>query len=948
MQNSGIFCTNNFFLDFCCPGIGLGSREHASLNSRVLADLDQEGILLREFLDIGFYSEISTVVPDNVQVLTPSSPVFQDENEPAPPLSSPVLLDENEPASTLFLQVLREENEPAPMEFSPFAPVTTRSPEPGFYYWNSQDEISPVVTSVLQKSIGGCVSLLDRNSFDLSHVEELSQGNQKSFSTVETLDTPRMKDHLIEVLKSLGVSDAEFEQNLETRIAPCDGFQQNLETDLAPSTELQYPNNKRDLYSVFQQNSEINLASHPEYQQNPKINRASHLEYQKYPDADLAPSTEVLKIPKTNKFLHNTEYGLAPCLESIVTSCAKPRQNLKIKQSIQNPDTELTPRPQFQEIVETEFAPCPEFQQNPTKVLAPSLEFQKILKTEVSSHPEFPQNIKPNDASHPESWQKPEIKLAPCPVLQKTPETKLFPCSECPQDPISNLAPLSDFSQNSAINLALVYEFQEKPGTEFASCPQFQQDPAIKLAPSSEINETSETKVAPCPNSKYNPKTRVSLLELQEIPEIKFSLHLESQQNLITELASSPELQKTPELHQTPVIEVGPSPEIQLVLNTKLGSKTDAVSDTKVNEINTSHDAENNLPVKQLLELEPKPATSLILETKDTLSNYSKTELFTYTETKIILDTENSSRNNTIPKTPPNTETSIILDTENASRYNTIPETFSNTETSLVLDTENASSNNTIPKTPPNTETSLVLDTENASRNNTIPKTPPNTETSLILDTENASSNNTIPKTPPNTETSLILDIKDASKTELFPNTEIIRSKYLEPVLKNEDLPDLQEKDKSSLHRILSLYRTRMRRDSVNYQNVFNLAEISDEKDESEKTSSESESDSSSSDPDSSSSDSDSSSSDSDLPTGNEIIEMNMVKVGNKPELPVSKSRNNDCKLARKSQDRCIGYEEFKERLEVSEGCRSIEKKRQCDNSTNITSKGNLSVFLKY
>jgi len=503
MQNSGIFCTNNFFLDFCCPGIGLGSREHASLNSRVLADLDQEGILLREFLDIGFYSEISTVVPDNVQVLTPSSPVFQDENEPAPPLSSPVLLDENEPASTLFLQVLREENEPAPMEFSPFAPVTTRSPEPGFYYWNSQDEISPVVTSVLQKSIGGCVSLLDRNSFDLSHVEELSQGNQKSFSTVETLDTPRMKDHLIEVLKSLGVSDAEFEQNLETRIAPCDGFQQNLETDLAPSTELQYPNNKRDLYSVFQQNSEINLASHPEYQQNPKINRASHLEYQKYPDADLAPSTEVLKIPKTNKFLHNTEYGLAPCLESIVTSCAKPRQNLKIKQSIQNPDTELTPRPQFQEIVETEFAPCPEFQQNPTKVLAPSLEFQKILKTEVSSHPEFPQNIKPNDASHPESWQKPEIKLAPCPVLQKTPETKLFPCSECPQDPISNLAPLSDFSQNSAINLALVYEFQEKPGTEFASCPQFQQDPAIKLAPSSEINETSETKVAPCSNSKY-------------------------------------------------------------------------------------------------------------------------------------------------------------------------------------------------------------------------------------------------------------------------------------------------------------------------------------------------------------------------------------------------------------------------------------------------------------
>ncbi len=876
MQNSGIFCTNNFFLDFCCPGIGLGSREHASLNSRVLADLDQEGILLREFLDIGFYSEISTVVPDNVQVLTPSSPVFQDENEPAPPLSSPVLLDENEPASTLFLQVLREENEPAPMEFSPFAPVTTRSPEPGFYYWNSQDEISPVVTSVLQKSIGGCVSLLDRNSFDLSHVEELSQGNQKSFSTVETLDTPRMKDHLIEVLKSLGVSDAEFEQNLETRIAPCDGFQQNLETDLAPSTELQYPNNKRDLYSVFQQNSEINLASHPEYQQNPKINRASHLEYQKYPDADLAPSTEVLKIPKTNKFLHNTEYGLAPCLESIVTSCAKPRQNLKIKQSIQNPDTELTPRPQFQEIVETEFAPCPEFQQNPTKVLAPSLEFQKILKTEVSSHPEFPQNIKPNDASHPESWQKPEIKLAPCPVLQKTPETKLFPCSECPQDPISNLAPLSDFSQNSAINLALVYEFQEKPGTEFASCPQFQQDPAIKLAPSSEINETSETKVAPCPNSKYNPKTRVSLLELQEIPEIKFSLHLESQQNLITELASSPELQKTPELHQTPVIEVGPSPEIQLVLNTKLGSKTDAVSDTKVNEINTSHDAENNLPVKQLLELEPKPATSLILETKDTLSNYSKTELFTHTETKIILDTENSSRNNTIPKTPPNTETSIILDTENASRYNTIPETFSNTETSFIQDTN------------------------------------------------------------------------DASNTELFPNTEIIGRKYLEPVLKNEDLPDLQEKDKSSLHRILSLYRTRMRRDSVNYQNVFNLAEISDEKDESEKTSSESESDSSSSDPDSSSSDSDSSSSDSDLPTGNEIIEMNMVKVGNKPELPVSKSRNNDCKLARKSQDRCIGYEEFKERLEVSEGCRSIEKKRQCDNSTNITSKGNLSVFLKY
>ena len=876
MQNSGIFCTNNFFLDFCCPGIGLGSREHASLNSRVLADLDQEGILLREFLDIGFYSEISTVVPDNVQVLTPSSPVFQDENEPAPALSSPVLLDENEPASTLFLQVLREENEPAPMEFSPFAPVTTRSPEPGFYYWNAQDEISPVVTSVLQKSIGGCVSLLDRNSFDLSHVEELSQGNQKSFSTVETLDTPRMKDHLIEVLKSLGVSDAEFEQNLETRIAPCDGFQQNLETDLAPSTELQYPNNKRDLYSVFQQNSEINLASHPEYQQNPKINRASHLEYQKYPDADLAPSTEVLKIPKTNKFLHNTEYGLAPCLESIVTSCAKPRQNLKIKQSIQNPDTELTPRPQFQEIVETEFAPCPEFQQNPTKVLAPSLEFQKILKTEVSSHPEFPQNIKPNDASHPESWQKPEIKLAPCPVLQKTPETKLFPCSECPQDPISNLAPLSDFSQNSAINLALVYEFQEKPGTEFASCPQFQQDPAIKLAPSSEINETSETKVAPCPNSKYNPKTRVSLLELQEIPEIKFSLHLESQQNLITELASSPELQKTPELHQTPVIEVGPSPEIQLVLNTKLGSKTDAVSDTKVNEINTSHDAENNLPVKQLLELEPKPATSLILETKDTLSNYSKTELFTHTETKIILDTENSSRNNTIPKTPPNTETSIILDTENASRYNTIPETFSNTETSFILDT------------------------------------------------------------------------KDASNTELFPNTEIIGRKYLEPVLKNEDLPDLQEKDKSSLHRILSLYRTRMRRDSVNYQNVFNLAEISDEKDESEKTSSESESDSSSSDPDSSSSDSDSSSSDSDLPTGNEIIEMNMVKVGNKPELPVSKSRNNDCKLARKSQDRCIGYEEFKERLEVSEGCRSIEKKRQCDNSTNITSKGNLSVFLKY
>ena len=875
MQNSGIFCTNNFFLDFCCPGIGLGSREHASLNSRVLADLDQEGILLREFLDIGFYSEISTVVPENVQVLTPSSPVFQDENEPAPALSSPVLLDENEPASTLFLQVLRE-NEPAPMEFSPFAPVTTRSPEPGFYYWNAQDEISPVVTSVLQKSIGGCVSLLDRNSFDLSHVEELSQGNQKSFSTVETLDTPRMKDHLIEVLKSLGVSDAEFEQNLETRIAPCDGFQQNLETDLAPSTELQYPNNKRDLYSVFQQNSEINLASHPEYQQNPKINRASHLEYQKYPDADLAPSTEVLKIPKTNKFLHNTEYGLAPCLESIVTSCAKPRQNLKKKQSIQNPDTELTPRPQFQEIVETEFAPCPEFQQNPTKVLAPSLEFQKILKTEVSSHPEFPQNIKPNDASHPESWQKPEIKLAPCPVLQKTPETKLFPCSECPQDPISNLAPLSDFSQNSAINLALVYEFQEKPGTEFASCPQFQQDPAIKLAPSSEINETSETKVAPCPNSKYNPKTRVSLLELQEIPEIKFSLHLESQQNLITELASSPELQKTPELHQTPVIEVGPSPEIQLVLNTKLGSKTDAVSDTKVNEINTSHDAENNLPVKQLLELEPKPATSLILETKDTLSNYSKTELFTHTETKIILDTENSSRNNTIPKTPPNTGTSIILDTENASRYNTIPETFSNTETSFILDT------------------------------------------------------------------------KDASNTELFPNTEIIGRKYLEPVLKNEDLPDLQEKDKSSLHRILSLYRTRMRRDSVNYQNVFNLAEISDEKDESEKTSSESESDSSSSDPDSSSSDSDSSSSDSDLPTGNEIIEMNMVKVGNKPELPVSKSRNNDCKLARKSQDRCIGYEEFKERLEVSEGCRSIEKKRQCDNSTNITSKGNLSVFLKY
>ena len=739
-----------------------------SLDARVLADLDQEGILLGESLDIGFYTEISTVVPDTVQILTPSSPVLQGKNGPASTLSSPVLRKENETAPTLSLQALREENEPTPMEFSPRADqVTSRSPEPGFFYWNSEDEISPVVTSVLQDSIGEFVSLLDRNSFDLSHVEELSQENQMSFSTVENLDTSRMKDHLIEVLKSLGVSDAEFKQNLETRIVPCAGFQQNLETDLAPSTELQYPNNNLD----------------------------SHLEFLKYPDADLALSPEVLKIPKPKEFLQNPEYVLAPCLESMVASHAELRQNLETKQSLQNPDTGLIPRPEFQEIVETEFAPCPEYQQNPTEGLAPSLEFQKILKTKVSSRPEFPQSPKPNDASHPESRQKPEIKLASCPLLQKTPETKL------------------------------------------AACPEFK--------------ETSETKVAPCPKSEHNPETRLSLLELQEIPEIKFSLHIESQQNLITELASSPELHKTPELHQTPVIEFGPSPEVQLVLNTKLGSQTDAVSDTKVMEINASLDAENNLtgkktssqdaenndPEKQLFkELEPKPATSLILDTEDTLSNYSKTELFSHTETKLILDKGDGASNNTIPKTFPNKETSLNMDTE------------------------------------------------------------------------------------------------DASKTKYFPNTEIIGRSDLEPVLKTEDLPDLQEKDKSSLHRILSLYRTRMKRDSVNYQNVFNLTENSDENDESEKTSSDSESDSSSSD--------------SDLPTGNEITEMNLAKVGIKPELPVSKSKSNDFRVARKSLDSCISKKEFKERLEVSD-C-SIEKKRKCDHSTNFTSKGNLFVFLKY
>ena len=90
-----------------------------------------------------------------------------------------------------------------------------------------------MVTSVLQESIGGFVSLLDRNSLDLTQVKELSRGNKMSIAT------PGMKDHLIEVLKSHGVSEAEFEQNLETRIAPCAEYQQNLET---PHPELkEYP-----------------------------------------------------------------------------------------------------------------------------------------------------------------------------------------------------------------------------------------------------------------------------------------------------------------------------------------------------------------------------------------------------------------------------------------------------------------------------------------------------------------------------------------------------------------------------------------------------------------------------------------------------------------------------------------------------------------------------------
>ena len=57
MPNSGIFCASKYYLEFCCPGIGLGSREHVSLDATVLVDLDQEGILLGESLDIGFYQE---------------------------------------------------------------------------------------------------------------------------------------------------------------------------------------------------------------------------------------------------------------------------------------------------------------------------------------------------------------------------------------------------------------------------------------------------------------------------------------------------------------------------------------------------------------------------------------------------------------------------------------------------------------------------------------------------------------------------------------------------------------------------------------------------------------------------------------------------------------------------------------------------------------------------